>query len=153
MTQEFSLEQNDKSQWQWLFAGPNPDEKKDEQNSIGHGSCMLSKVVGKKYGVAKLATPVIVKVPFGSNPAAYLDGVLKAYDDQRAKHDTDQAARAILSMSWVYPRVSQEWISTTARVLQEFVKRGGNPISGSGNDGGPNGGNVCLNCLSSTCYA
>ena len=98
---------------------------------------MLSKAVGKKFGVAKLATPVVVKVPFSSSWAVYLDGVRKAYDHHRLKHDADKTARAIVSMSWVYPRadLSQEFINSLAQVIKLFVQIGGNPISGAGNNG------------------
>ena len=42
---------------------------------------MLAKVAGWKHGVAKRSKPVIVRVQDRADPAAWLDGVKKVYDD------------------------------------------------------------------------
>ena len=47
---------------QWLFADP-IDNRKYDADLEGHGSCVLSKAAGAKWGVAKGANIVMVKLP------------------------------------------------------------------------------------------
>jgi hypothetical protein len=43
----------------WLFL---PDEPEIESDEIGHGTCSISKIVGRAFGVAKSASIVVVKL-------------------------------------------------------------------------------------------
>ncbi|KAF2422420.1 hypothetical protein EJ08DRAFT_478963 [Tothia fuscella] len=128
----------------------------DYTNGRGHGTAMLSKIVGHQLGVAKRATPIIVRVPrqrtvpMGAGAATswdYLDAVSKVVID------VGGGKKAILSMSWYFPRKNNEnglWTfphqslpntddSDGFRVrlrmlLRQLVNAGVSIICGSGND-------------------
>lgn len=79
-----------------------------------HGTCMLSKVVGHLYGVAKKANPILVRVPRGevldgqlqsggAKPSDYLSGVLMVLNDVQPGQP-GAGVPAVLSMSWGWPR-------------------------------------------------
>jgi len=46
----------------WLFLPGEPDGPENETDDTGHGTCVASKVVGRKFGVAKSVNIVIVKI-------------------------------------------------------------------------------------------
>jgi hypothetical protein len=63
--------------------GGNNDHS-DVKAPRGHGTSVLSKAAGTKYGVAKRITPVIVRIPSFQamgDPAAWLDAVRDVYND------------------------------------------------------------------------
>src|SRR5450432_3235165 len=54
---------------------------KDEEDPWGHGSCVTSKVAGPKFGVAKKANIVMVKMPLFLKVGNLLDCLTKISDD------------------------------------------------------------------------
>lgn len=114
---------------------------------------MLSKASGKQYGSAKNVRPVIVRAATRTGPGQvtqrsenYLEGVAKVLDD------VGNGKKAILSMSWYYPRrVDGRWMFPDPNdsqqdgssgfqirlrmMIRELVRRGVYPITGSGNNG------------------
>lgn len=81
----------------------------DRTGGKGHGTCMLSKIAGNLYGVAKKAKPVLVRVSRNANKEHWLDGLSAITDDLGAR--SDKGANSVLSMSFYYPpeHVSPGW--------------------------------------------
>jgi len=89
----------------WLFASDFDTEQNDRRN---HGSCVLSKAVSPRFGTAKDANVVIVKMPFiavAGGPGTkkmleeldFLEGLIKIRKDVR---DNDLRGKAVLNLSW-----------------------------------------------------
>ncbi|KAK7408694.1 hypothetical protein QQX98_009108 [Neonectria punicea] len=130
-----------------------PDvESADDDNGgkKGHGTCILSRMGGHIHGIAKNASPVIVRMP--RRPAAvnpvedYLEGIQKIVDDVGSGNK-----RAVVSMSWFYPRqlaggvftfkdlnggdASDAPRDTLRRLLRLLASKGVSLMTGSGNNG------------------
>jgi hypothetical protein len=60
---------------------------------------MLSKYVGKDFGIAKRCNPVMVKIPFDEPPQTWLNTVSVVVDDIK----TRRVQKAVLSMSFYFP--------------------------------------------------
>ena len=88
----------------WLFAIKAGSEESDRE---GHGSCVASKVAGKKFGSAKLASLIIVKVI----PAlsSILDAFAKIIRDLRSRTMAGENLRGYtvvtISVLWSPPKV------------------------------------------------
>ena len=69
-------------------------------NKAGHGTCMLARVVGYRGGIAKNATPVIVRMSdrFMGLTTAALEGLLRVLQDVTGKR-----TKAVVSMSLGVP--------------------------------------------------
>ncbi len=132
----------------WILVGddqPKDDSGLTEDKTGGkaHGTCMLSKVAGHYFGVAKKVDPVIVRVPRrGGGPANkedYLEGISKVYDDlmERSEGPDEIKERSVLSTSWYYPRgnLNEAWIRRAKVLLEKLVILGVSPVAGSGNLG------------------
>ncbi|KAI9723660.1 MAG: hypothetical protein M1812_000960 [Candelaria pacifica] len=136
---------NVKDRARWLLVG-SQDEPHDDSSVTtdgkagkGHGTCMLSKVVGTEYGVAKEVDPVIVRVPRGANQESYLEGVSKVVDDIQARKAAPNPGntRSVLSMSWYYPQDISDvgWVIRLRMLLRTLVEEGVIIVTGSGNTG------------------
>ncbi|KAJ4190530.1 hypothetical protein NW759_016729 [Fusarium solani] len=121
----------------------------DTGGKKGHGTCMLSRIGGHNFGVAKNANPVIVRLPKRPGPVNTvednLEGVRKVVDDIGNSNK-----RAIISMSWHYPRtlsngsftfkdINGEDASSAHRailrgLLRFLVSKGVTPVTGTGHD-------------------
>jgi len=89
--------QSVKTRARWLFADPNDSEESDAGNY--HGTCMLSKVTGYKWGTSKRVKPVIVKIPFIAPPQSYLDGLIKIVNDVQDPTKNRNPKKSVVSMS------------------------------------------------------
>lgn len=155
----------------FILVGPDADgvERRDDAGmdltrtfGVSHGTCMLSKVVGHLYGVAKKANPILVRVPRGDvlngwllpggqKPTDYLKGVLMVLDDVQPGQP-GAGIPAVLSMSFGIPRVSNgKWTlpdfmdptkDDSTKFEEEFrdalkavVNIGVHIVTTSGNDG------------------
>ncbi|KAF2006072.1 subtilisin-like protein [Amniculicola lignicola CBS 123094] len=100
-----------------------------------HGTCMLSRMVGWRYGVAKRANTVIVKVPFVATPEEYLHGVYMVLQDVLATG----AQKKVLNLSWYYYAhshgIHQAWIDALYNNIKALHDLGVTIIAGSGNEG------------------
>lgn len=96
---------------------------------------MLSKVAGDAYGVAKKASPVLVRVPRFANKEDWLDGLSAITDDLEAR--SDKGAKSVLSMSFYYPpdQVSPGWLRMARTHLRWHASQGILLVTGSGNAG------------------
>lgn len=125
----------------WIKVGgdqqPSDDSSVSEDGTggKGHGTCMLSKVAGDVYGVAKKVNPVLVRVPRFANKEDWLDGLSAITDDLGAR--SDKGAKSVLSMSFYYPpdQVSPAWVRMARIHLRWHASQGILPVAGSGNDG------------------
>jgi hypothetical protein len=57
---------------EWLYA-PGAPRDEDDSDEYGHGTCVLAWAVSPKYGVAKNANSVIVKLPVHYNEQKRLE--------------------------------------------------------------------------------
>jgi hypothetical protein len=89
----------------WIFVG---DRDETEADDMDHGSCVLSKAVSPRFGTAKDANVVIVKMPFiaiAGGPGTkkmleeldFLEALIKIRKDVR---DNDLRGKAVLNLSW-----------------------------------------------------
>ena len=125
----------------WIKVGgdqqPSDDSSvtEDGTGGKGHGTCMLSKVAGNLYGVAKKANPVLVRVPRGASPQDYLDGLSAITDDLETR--TDKGAKSVLVMPFYYPpdTVGPGWMRLARIHLRWHASQGILPVAGSGNGG------------------
>lgn len=74
------------------------DTDKDDNDQRGHGTCVLSKVAGATFGVAKNADVVIVKIPmdFLKEPVSY---ILDAWSETADDIIKRQVKNAVINMS------------------------------------------------------
>ncbi|KAH9908446.1 peptidase S8/S53 domain-containing protein [Xylariomycetidae sp. FL2044] len=144
------IEFNDlRSRVRWIHASPNVESVENDNgspNRRGHGTCMLSRMGGRQYGVAKKANPVIVRIPTRYTIEDHLEAIKRIIDDVG-----DNNKRAVLSMSWYYPRRHPMTGQFTFRdadgndgseghrralrdMLRLLVSKGVTPVTGTGND-------------------
>jgi hypothetical protein len=116
----------------WIFGGLNARRIKGD-NLDGHGTCVASKAIGGRFGIAKLATPVIVVL--GRNQADTIDTVSQVLDDF-IRYRTP-GAKAAVNMSWGYTSkmVDKGWIRRFRDLLQTMVNEGMFLVASVGNDG------------------
>ena len=152
--QEFTSGLNIASKARWIFVEKDYDGGEPKNDVLQHGTCMLSKAAGHQYGSAKNIKPVIVRAATRTGPGSvtqraenYLEGVAKVLDDVGTN-----GKKAILSMSWYYPRKSGgHWLFPDPNdpqkdgssgfqirlrmLIRELVRKGVYPVTGSGNNG------------------
>ncbi|KAL8652222.1 MAG: hypothetical protein Q9226_004359 [Calogaya cf. arnoldii] len=127
---EFTQGYNIASRVRWLFgqiggtAAINTD--KTDLHPNGHGTCMLDKVAGNKYGVAKKVSPVVVRA-VQQTSQAYLDTIRQISADYLPVYNRDpKHARAVINVSWGFTNTAlgthpNLWISELRRLLKELV--------------------------------
>ncbi|WEW61610.1 hypothetical protein PRK78_007101 [Emydomyces testavorans] len=157
---EFTMGENIASKVRYIHVHPDFDGRTPEDDSSllpdrwsgkSHGTCMLSRIGGHLFGVAKKINPIVVRVPRrhpGGFPEYedYLDGVARVNDDIG-----DMKKKAVLNMSWlVYrhnehggltfpspkdPKVdNSDMFRTRLRdLLKVLIRKGVLPVTGSGN--------------------
>lgn len=132
---EFKNGDNIGARARFLFAVPT-DTARNDQQGIWHGTCMLSKVSGARFGTSKKINPVVVKVPFASGPPRWLDGLAKVVEDVTDKKRTNPAFKAVLSMSFYFPNaeVNTGWVQNFYDNLIALEKMGVVLVAASGND-------------------
>ncbi|KAI9865066.1 MAG: hypothetical protein M1813_002384 [Trichoglossum hirsutum] len=130
----------------WIFAGIDTDTVQDDSSVYldpqgnpggkGHGTCLLSKVGGLVYGVAKKVSPVVVRVMDVKSKEDYLDAVSKTLEDFITQKRAGTITRAVVNMSFYYGlgHVDEGWIDTFRGLLQRMVEEGLFLVTGSGND-------------------
>ena len=143
--QEFTGGSNVASRARWIHT--NPEIQTDENDGAQHGTCMLSRMGGHIFGVAKQTTPIIVRKPnIGNSIEYYLEGLRRIIDDTRGAEKP-----SVLSLSLYWPRFqdsgeptfknhdgtdSYDTIRATMRgLLRLLVDQGVMPVSGSGHVG------------------
>ena len=119
---------------------------------IGHGTCMLSRIGGHIFGVAKKIAPIIARVP----PERWTGGAV-AHEEylealKRVDQDMGDGKKAIVNISWLiqrrefgkwaFPRKDDESVDDSEwfeeaihEVLVSIIKKGGYVFAGSGNEG------------------
>ena len=105
---------------------------------------MLSKVAGNKFGVAKRASPVVVRA-VDSSSQAFLDTVRQISADYLPVYNRDpKHARAIVNLSWGFTHTVQAlgsqpdlWINELRRLLKELISMGVAIVVPTGNAPGP----------------
>lgn len=139
----------------WLF--PFPDKINQPGDSTGHGTKMLTKITGKRFGVSKKVRPVIVRVPTtglgGDGATEWVTAVKAVRDDYKAKiaNGWERKRPGIVNLSFAIApaRLTDALIKEFRECLEEMIKDGLFPIAGSGNLGGQDPGKVSWNSLSS----
>ena len=113
--------------YRWIW--PTQDFWKDssdvpyqEVDNSEHGTCLMSKVVGKRFGVAKKASTVIAKWIYGA-PISWQVLVLEIIT--RVRKDILTKAlqgKAVINMSFGQPSDDQEYIAALEAVLTDLVR-------------------------------
>ncbi|KAH7317427.1 peptidase S8/S53 domain-containing protein [Rhexocercosporidium sp. MPI-PUGE-AT-0058] len=128
---------------EWLYPGPSPADSPGDaptfrDNTGGatgaHGSCMLSKMAGAQWGIARRAKPVLTRVVRTALPEIWLDGLQMIYDHIIAN---DNQGKAIVSMaiSIQHYYVTEAWVRRFSFILQQLVLQGVFIVTGAGNSG------------------
>ncbi|KAI4241695.1 MAG: hypothetical protein L6R42_011193, partial [Xanthoria sp. 1 TBL-2021] len=138
---EFQQGSNIAQRVRWLFGqgGGNINTDQTDISALGHGTCMLDKVGGNKYGVAKRVNPVIVRAAH-FHYDALLDTVRQIRADYDQIYNQDpKHARAIVNLSWGFPPTElgdnkDAWINEIRRELQILVSKGVSIVVPAGNE-------------------
>ena len=149
--QEFTQGNNIASRARWLHTNPEIETIENDGGLLkpGHGTCMLSRMAGHSYGVAKSINPIIVRVPSKetNKPTGtiWLDGLRQVLNDIG-----DGKKKGVVSMSWYFPRTwrfdelifenpdGTDGYEAVRRTMGELLRRladkGMTLVTGSGND-------------------
>jgi hypothetical protein len=96
----------------YIYTSPNPLSAPAD-NTIGHGSCMMSKIAGKTIGVARNAQVFTTVIDYNNFIYEnFLDGILKVYDHIVANGN---GKKAVVNMSVGFQLVVQ--------VNQSFINK------------------------------
>ena len=98
------------------------DVSYEETDNSEHGTCVMSKAVGKQFGVAKKASAVIVKWVYGV-PISWQVLVLEIMT--RVRKDIVTKAlqgKAVINMSFGQPSDDQEYIAALEAVLTDLMR-------------------------------
>lgn len=101
--------------------------------STGHGTCMLSHVVGHRSGTAKKASTVVVRIPPYYAPEHWLEGLAKTVDQILLRREQN----VIVTMSFHFPPswVQPQWVNRFRYLLRLLDRSGVYLVTGSGNNG------------------
>ena len=117
----------------WIWA---PGMAHAKQDPTGHGTCMASKVCGKKSGVAKQA--VVIPVVFSSNYQSAIAVVQQVSIDIRSRRDraTNKQAlpgKTVVSISWGFPPTNSDYVTQFKDALQAIMDLGVIVVVSAGN--------------------
>ncbi|KAH7407387.1 glycosyl hydrolase family 71-domain-containing protein [Cadophora sp. MPI-SDFR-AT-0126] len=116
-----------------IFTGPHIASTSDD-GPWGHGSCILSLMVGKQLGLAKKANAFAsVITRDGYINENFLDGLSKFYDHII---DNNKQGQAVVNMALSFTRgrgVSDEWVDRFGYILQQMVANNIFIVTGAGN--------------------
>ncbi|KAL8882518.1 MAG: hypothetical protein Q9198_000498 [Flavoplaca austrocitrina] len=124
----------------WLFGqggGPINTDQVD-LHIDGHGTCMLDKIGGYRYGVAKNVNPIVARAVH-NHPDAFLDTVRQIDADYEPIYNQDpRTARAIINMSWGFPAdqlrgIKDAWVNELRTLMQKLISMGATIVIPSGN--------------------
>ena len=124
----------------WLFGqggGPINTDQVD-LHIDGHGTCMLDKIGGYRYGVAKNVNPIVARAVH-NHPDAFLDTVRQIDADYEPIYNQDpRTARAIINMSWGFPAdqlrgIKDAWVNELRTLMQKLICMGATIVIPSGN--------------------
>lgn len=136
----------------WIFVGPDKsgrlplkDDTKNQRN-VFHGTNMLSLLLGETLGVAKRASPIVVRLPgsrLDSNgnavetftPEDLLTALGKVNDQLPAREgDADAPASCVVLLAHHYPSatIEERWALQVWSLLEEMKKRGAILVTGQG---------------------
>ena len=112
--------------WIWPtqdFWRDSSDVPYEEVDSSEHGTCLMSKVVGKRFGVAKKASTVIAKWIYGA-PISWQVLVLEIITRVRKDILTKGLqGKAVINMSFGQQSDDQEHIAALEAVLTDLVRK------------------------------
>jgi hypothetical protein len=99
---------------------------------------MLSKFVGKDFGIAKRCSPVVVKIPSFAAPRIWSNGLAAVIHDVR----TRRVKKAVLNMSvyWPAKEVDEEWTENLWNNLKELARLNVVLVTAAGNNAIGNAG-------------
>ncbi|KAI4207171.1 MAG: hypothetical protein LQ346_000749 [Caloplaca aetnensis] len=96
---EFSSFVRTNVQWLHAFGAFPQDTTENDIKGVGHGTGVLAKAAGWKHGTAKRSKPVVVRVNKLGDPAAWLDGVIQAYNDWRTNHYSGHVGHSLTNLT------------------------------------------------------
>ncbi|KAK1561406.1 peptidase S8/S53 domain-containing protein [Colletotrichum navitas] len=86
----------------WLYLSENDKSESDGDRRLGHGTCVQSLVNGPRFGAAKAADIVIVKLPFPANYITISSAFKLVAEDIEARN---LRGKAVITMSEGYPGI------------------------------------------------
>ena len=126
--------------------GISPSQATPGTTGLDHGTCMLSKYVGKDFGIVKRCSPVVINIPHGEDLYTWLDGLAQVINDVKAR----RIRKAVLSMSvyWLLEHIKKQgsaetdegWIGGLWEKLKELARLNVVLVTASGNNGIGNAG-------------
>ncbi|KAF2018649.1 subtilisin-like protein [Aaosphaeria arxii CBS 175.79] len=147
----------DPKSWQWIHPGNAVDREKAEAeikqvnfDAHGHGTCMLSKIIGLKHGTSKFGYPIIVKVPMYNDEqfhASFLSQAIvavtrdwKRWLEKNAKEGMGKIKHAVVNMSFATegmqnPSMTEDETQDVIEAMEEGQKLGLYYVVSTGNDG------------------
>ncbi|KAL8965704.1 MAG: hypothetical protein Q9183_003725, partial [Haloplaca sp. 2 TL-2023] len=143
--EEFSQYVEPNSRWIHPRGAKAAEELEDDAWGAGHGTGMLAKVAGRLHGVAKRASPVIVRLANPGDPMAFLDGLRRVRNDWYTDfRQNPWTATAVISISLGFTREGlvannmneaqqQDWIGDLREAMNGLIAVGILPITASGN--------------------
>lgn len=102
-------------------------ERFESPSGNGHGTCMLSKVVGDSFGVAKGVTAIMARVTFPQQTASWNAAITAALNDFRQrKRNSGGLTHAVLSMSVYWPAGTypKGYLSELRQLLMDMSSEG-----------------------------
>lgn len=121
----------------WLKHASVPSTETDEQN---HGSCVLSKVAGKTYGVAKKVNIVIAKVGVKSTDTALAGWIIylleKVREDilKKRANGENLKGKTVVNLSMGLPLTDASVISAMKTAVESLLNDDVVVVTTSGND-------------------
>lgn len=98
-----------------------------EDDPFGHGSCVISKISGFQFGIAKLATIVAVKLQYDTSPNGL---VVKVKDSSILEslslvatdiEDRKLQGMAVLNLNWGIPAGDRDFNAAFVKILERLV--------------------------------
>ncbi len=94
----------------------------NEDDDDDHGTCVLSKIVGRRFGVAKKTSAVILKpLPdaAGGESVSVIETMARAREDIVTR---GLQGKAVLNFSFNFPSVDEEFIAALKAILTDMVR-------------------------------
>lgn len=118
----------------WIY-GPGAPQVKADYHRKSHGTCMASRICGKRSGVAKQTTiiPVVIQESLGG----LVSGLQKALEDipERQKKGQSLPGKTVVSISLNVPTTDSKYITLLSDAIKGIMNLGVVVVCSAGNDG------------------
>ena len=121
----------------WIYGSGVPQEKLD-RNPDSHGTCMASRICGKRSGAAKQTT--VIPVVIGETEEGFLSALQKVLADipERRKKGQCLAGKTVVSISIGIEAYVADYITLLSDAIKGIMDLGVVVVCAAGNDDEPN---------------